>query len=113
MKLVRAYGSRWIAAGDAAQSFDPLSSQGIITAIIGGNNAAAALIAAHSSDFSALERLQDDLDARYASYLAERQRYYRAEQRWLERPFWQRRCNDLAPMTPGFRGRQAGAARPL
>ncbi len=99
MKLVRAYGERWIAAGDAAQSFDPLSSQGIITAIIGGNNAAAALIATHSSDPCALERFQDDLDGRYATYLAERQTYYRAEQRWVERPFWQRRCNDFLPMT--------------
>src|SRR5579863_3562377 len=68
MKLVRAYGERWIAAGDAAQSFDPLSSQGIMTAIVGGNNAAAALVAAHSTESSVLEKLQADLDARYASY---------------------------------------------
>lgn len=98
-RLVRAYGERWIAAGDAAQSFDPLSSQGIITAIIGGNNAAVALVAAHSSDSCALEKFQDDLDARYAAYLAERQTYYRAEQRWVERSFWQRRCNDFPSMT--------------
>ncbi len=99
MKLARASGERWIAAGDAAQSFDPLSSQGVVTAIIGGNNAAAAVIAAHSADPSALEEYQADLDAGYAAYLAERQRYYRAEQRWVERPFWQRRCNDVPPMT--------------
>ncbi len=97
MKLVRAYGERWIAAGDAAQAFDPLSSQGVVTAIIGGNNAAAALIAAHSSDSGALEKFQADLDAGYAAYLAERQTYYRAEQRWAERPFWRRRCHDFPP----------------
>jgi flavin-dependent dehydrogenase len=96
-KLVRAYGERWIAAGDAAQSFDPLSSQGITAAIIGGNNAAAALIAAHSSDTCALDKFQDDLDASYTRYLAERQIYYGAEQRWVERPFWQRRCKASPP----------------
>src|SRR5579863_8852913 len=97
MKLVRAYGSRWIAAGDAAQAFDPLSSQGIITAIIGGNNAAAALIANHAAEPCALEKLQADLDAGYAAYLGERQTYYRAEQRWEERPFWRRRHQDFLP----------------
>jgi flavin-dependent dehydrogenase len=94
-RLARSYGERWIAAGDAAQSFDPLSSQGIITAIVGGHNAAAALIATHSSDACALERLQADLDAKYASYLIERQTYYRAEQRWVDRPFWRRRHRDF------------------
>ncbi|MFZ3335768.1 MAG: tryptophan 7-halogenase [Xanthobacteraceae bacterium] len=98
MKLVRAYGERWIAAGDAAQAFDPLSSQGIVTAIVGGNNAAAALIATHSSDAYALEKFQADLDSSYAAYLAERQIHYRAEQRWVERPFWQRRCHDFTPI---------------
>jgi flavin-dependent dehydrogenase len=102
-RLVRAYGDRWIAAGDAAQSFDPLSSQGIMTAIIGGNNAAAALIASHSREPCALEKLQADLDARYAAYLSERQTYYRAEQRWAERPFWRRRHRDFPAEDKGSR----------
>ena len=107
-RLVRAYGDRWIAAGDAAQSFDPLSSQGIMSAIIGGNNAAAALIAARSADSCALEKLQADLDAKYGAYLAERQTYYRAEQRWVERPFWRRRHRDFPAEGKGSRvGRPA------
>jgi flavin-dependent dehydrogenase len=90
-RLLQAYGEGWIAAGDAAQSFDPLSSQGIMSAIIGGHNAAAALIAAHSSDHSALETYQAELDGQYGAYLTERLGHYRAEQRWNGRPFWQRR----------------------
>jgi hypothetical protein len=44
-----------------------------VTAIIGGNNAAAALIATHAADPCALEKLQaDHLDAGYAAYLCER-----------------------------------------
>ena len=104
-RLVRAYGERWIAAGDAAQSFDPLSSQGIVTAIVGGHNAAAALVAIHSSDRSVLEKLQADLDARYAAYLSERLTYYRAEQRWVARPFWQRRHRLLTASRASHVGR--------
>jgi len=59
------------------------------------NNAAAALIAAHSGDHDSLEQLQTDLDGKYAAYLVERQTYYRAEQRWRARPFWQRRHRDV------------------
>jgi flavin-dependent dehydrogenase len=95
-RLVRAFGERWIAAGDAAQAFDPLSSQGIMAAILGGHNAAAALIAAHSGDHDSPEQLQADLDGKYAAYLVERQAYYRAEQRWREWPFWQRRHRDVS-----------------
>jgi flavin-dependent dehydrogenase len=90
-RLLCAHGDNWIAAGDAAQSFDPLSSQGIMSAIIGGSNAAAALIAAHSSDHCALEQFQADLDGKYESYLAERHIHYSAEQRWKDYPFWHRR----------------------
>jgi flavin-dependent dehydrogenase len=90
-KLEKAYGRSWIAAGDAAQSFDPLSSQGIISAIIGGNNAAAALISAQTSGMCAFEEYQANLDTNYAAYLSERQSYYGLEQRWRDRPFWLRR----------------------
>jgi flavin-dependent dehydrogenase len=113
MRLVRAYGERWIAAGDAAQSFDPLSSQGIVSAILGGNNAAAALISAHSSDLCALEKFQADLDIGYAAYLAERQTYYRVEQRWVERPFWRRRHGEFAPTSVTRRERSIDLTRPL
>lgn len=81
--------------------------------ILGGNNAAAALIAAHSSDRCALEKLQADLDARYAAYLAERQVYYRAERRWVERPFWQRRHSDFPAERREFGAGQFAYTSPL
>jgi flavin-dependent dehydrogenase len=90
-RLIRAYGARWVAAGDAAQSFDPLSSQGIISAIVGGNNAAAALISSHSSSRWEMEEFQTGLDNKYTAYLDERRTHYLAEPRWKEHPFWRRR----------------------
>ena len=73
-------GDGWLAAGDAAASFDPLSSQGILTAVLMGREAA---------------RCVDDpaaFAARYrpivAHYEAERDAIYRLEQRWPTAPFW-------------------------
>ncbi len=90
-RLNRAHGAGWVAAGDAAHCFDPLSSQGILASIIGGNNAAAALIASHASDPEALGAYQAQLNVGYAHYLAERHRYYWDEQRWNQNRFWRRR----------------------
>jgi flavin-dependent dehydrogenase len=55
-QLELAYGPAWIAAGDAAHSFDPLSSQRILSALVSGNNAAAALVARHASPLRDLSR---------------------------------------------------------
>jgi flavin-dependent dehydrogenase len=91
MQLRCAYGPAWIAAGDAAQCFDPLSSQGILTAILGGNNAAAALVARQGADRDAFANYQSVLDRSYADYLKERHDHYAAESRWKDNVFWRRR----------------------
>ena len=76
-------GDGWLAAGDAAASFDPLSSQGILTAVLMGQEAARCVDDPHA--YSA--RYQ----AIVAHYEAERQATYRLEQRWPTAPFWTRR----------------------
>jgi flavin-dependent dehydrogenase len=76
-------GPGWLATGDAAASFDPLSSQGILTAVLMGREAA--------------RRIDDPAThaARYGEVIAdyERQRRatYRLEERWPTSPFWARR----------------------
>jgi flavin-dependent dehydrogenase len=76
-------GDGWLAAGDAAASFDPLSSQGILTAVLMGREAA--LCADHPAAYAARYR------AIVARYEAERRATYRLEQRWPIAPFWARR----------------------
>ncbi len=44
-RLERLHGTYWIACGDAAMSFDPLSSQGIYSAMVSGLSAARAILA--------------------------------------------------------------------
>jgi flavin-dependent dehydrogenase len=81
-RLVRFHGEGWIAAGDAAMSFDPLSSQGIVAALHAGTRAAQAILNDTLAEYEAT------LDAIYTRYLTNRDTYYAAEQRWPDSPFW-------------------------
>jgi flavin-dependent dehydrogenase len=82
-------GHGWLAVGDAAASFDPLSSQGILTAVLMGREAA---------------RCLDDPQAYAARYRAiiahnqaERLAIYQRAQRWPTAPFWARRHRGPTP----------------
>ncbi len=76
-------GPGWLAAGDAAASFDPLSSQGILTAVLMGREAARNIDepAAHAARYGEI----------VAAYERERRTMYEREQRWPAAPFWARR----------------------
>ncbi len=87
-------GAGWIAAGDAAIAFDPLSSQGIFTALYAGLHAARALHAHLTGDAGALAAYDRNLTAIYAAYLHHRAVFYRLESRWAQQPFWHRRRQD-------------------
>jgi flavin-dependent dehydrogenase len=90
-RLDRAYGDGWLATGDAALSCDPLSSQGILTALVTGVAAGEALHAALDGDGAALDRYAARLAAVRAAYERNRVDYYGLERRWPEEPFWVRR----------------------
>lgn len=81
------HGPNWLATGDAALSFDPLSSQGILTAITSGILAANAFLEEDLDGYSTY------LDATYDAYLKNLSEYYDLEQRWPDEPFWSRRMN--------------------
>jgi len=84
-RLDRVHGDGWLAAGDAAASFDPISSQGIMTAMQSGQQAAAALLNDAAASYAAA------VDAAWARYGGERASVYAQEQRWPDAPFWARR----------------------
>ncbi len=91
-RLVPAAGEGWIAVGDAASAFDPLSSQGILKALRSGIYAAYAagdLLA--KGDARGMERYRAFLDHEHAGYLRAKHRYYAQERRWPESEFWRRR----------------------
>jgi flavin-dependent dehydrogenase len=55
-RLDRAAGRAWIAVGDTASTWDPLSSQGIVEALRSGTSAATSVVDYLSTDTMALER---------------------------------------------------------
>jgi flavin-dependent dehydrogenase len=87
-RLTSVVGPDWLAAGDAAVSFDPLSSQGIMIALESALDAANAI--AEGGD-AALSRYASIITDRYRQDLVERARSYSAERRWPDAPFWHRR----------------------
>jgi flavin-dependent dehydrogenase len=89
--LDRFVGDGWIAAGDAALSFDPLSSQGILNALYTGMRAGEALAAHLAGDGGALGAYAARLDSIVEAYRRNWATYYALETRWPERPFWARR----------------------
>jgi flavin-dependent dehydrogenase len=95
-RLDRAAGEGWLAVGDAAMSFDPLSSDGISKGIKTAVRAAAAVSALLGGEADALQNYQDDLRHTFSEYLVARYRYYRAEKRWSNAPFWHRRGQRMA-----------------
>jgi flavin-dependent dehydrogenase len=90
-RLDRFVGDGWIAAGDAALSFDPLSSQGILTALYTGMRAGQALHAHLAGDETALAPYADRLEEIHRAYEQNRTVFYGFEQRWAQAPFWRRR----------------------
>ena len=83
-----AAGDGWLSAGDAALSFDPLSSMGIGYAIASGIQAAR-VAASPSPEMQ--RAYAADVRRHFDNYLARRGAYYAIEQRWPESAFWKRR----------------------
>jgi flavin-dependent dehydrogenase len=79
-------GDGWVACGDAALAFDPLSSQGLVGALASG------LAAADAIGSASVGAAMSDLAARHAEivsiYEARRRAAYATERRWTARPFW-------------------------
>jgi flavin-dependent dehydrogenase len=85
-------GDDWLAVGDAASRFDPLSSQGIVKALRSGIFASYAIgDLLLNGDKSGLRRYQRFVAEEFKSYAQTRLKYYRQEQRWPNSEFWRRR----------------------
>ena len=90
-RLDQVVGRNWIAAGDAAVAFDPLSSQGIFNAMYTGMQAGRALHAALTGDDTALSAYARRLDRIFHYYRDNLAMAYASETRWPDHEFWRRR----------------------
>lgn len=84
-------GDNWLAVGDAASSYDAMSSAGITKALMHGLAAGRALAAHLRGDVTALASYQERVFRDFNSYLGLHQQHYRGEHRFAQAGFWRRR----------------------
>ena len=98
--LRKSAGVGWAAIGDAAISFDPLSSQGIYNAMVTAMQLAKLLkneIFINGGKYnkeSIYERYELQIRQIWDQYLFHKNQFYGSEKRWKNKPFWSRRHID-------------------
>ena len=97
-RLVYFAGQQWAALGDAALSFDPISSQGIFNAMASAMQLADLMKKLdivnkieHDSQLQFKKLHQQQIEQVWHRYLDHKRYFYDQEQRWPNSPFWQRR----------------------
>ncbi|WP_158797932.1 lysine-epsilon-oxidase maturase LodB [Pedobacter sp. L105] len=83
--------TNFLAVGDAAAAFDPISSMGIGFAVSSACNAARAAGYFLEGDDSFVKSYAQSLKDIFANYKDLCKKYYHLEQRWPDAAFWQRR----------------------
>ncbi|GHA44845.1 NAD(P)/FAD-dependent oxidoreductase [Streptomyces purpurascens] len=96
LRLCPAAGPGWIAAGDAALAFDPLSSQGILTALHTGARAGRTVALCLSGQTAALDDYSRFLEGITDAYERHHAETYAQERRWPGHTFWERRSSTTA-----------------
>jgi flavin-dependent dehydrogenase len=107
--LVPCHGPRWIAVGDAALAFDPLSSQGIFHALYTGLRGGEAVADALDGRGNALTMYDHRLATIRTAYLRNRAMVYAGEPRWAGHPFWRRRSALRDPASTAVSPRDTAA----
>lgn len=83
-------GDGWVALGDAAATYDPLTGTGVTVALSKGLGLARLLLSEPSA--AAFARYEQAERAAFDDYLAVRRSIYQGETRWPDALFWQRRA---------------------
>lgn len=95
-------GEGWLAVGDAACTWDPLSSQGVMKSLQSGIDASLVIERHLKGDARVLSSYEALVHRSYSRYLDGRAAYYALEQRWPESPFWKAR-HEVLTLHPGQR----------
>lgn len=81
----------WMAIGDAALSFDPLSAQGLLSALFTGLASAEAADRHLSNCDGAFDEYIRTINGIFEAYRSHLNSWYKAEMRWSNAEFWRRR----------------------
>lgn len=100
-RLSQMAGNQWVALGDAAMSFDPLSSQGMFHAMASAMQFCDLIRQSDCishPDAQNMEQIKEEyteqMDQIWQQYRLHHRMYYLSEQRWKDNPFWSRRHGD-------------------
>jgi flavin-dependent dehydrogenase len=94
-RLEKTSGDGWLAVGDAATAFDPLSSLGIQKGLRSGIMASYAISDWFNGSLAGPEKYETLLSKEFEDYLVAKAEYYRQERRWEKSAFWQRRYDHI------------------
>ena len=86
--LNKTVGNNWLAIGDAASTYDPLMSQGIMKSITDALFAAQTIAKYFSGSADKLKEYHYVIATNYKQYLYTRKYFYHLEKRWPESSFW-------------------------
>ncbi|HET7230802.1 MAG TPA: tryptophan 7-halogenase [Longimicrobium sp.] len=86
-------GGGWVAAGDAAAAFDPISALGIGFSLRSGMEAARVAAAAAEGDDEPAAAYAESVTRIYQDYRSRHHGIYLQERRWPEGAFWARRAS--------------------
>ncbi len=84
-------GDNWLAVGDAAFAYDPISSYGIGSALGGGFYGGNAIADTLAGNREALLAYRLVTERAFEAYLPMLRHQYMQERRWCDSPFWSRR----------------------
>ena len=95
-KLDKIYGDYWMAVGDAAYTFDPISSYGITSALASGYYAGHALASVLENKKDAMQAYSYVIENAFQGYMEKLEAQYALESRWKESAFWKKRTTAMA-----------------
>ncbi len=81
-------GDNWLAIGDAASAYDPITSRGIVKSMTNALYSAEAINNHFNGVEGAITEFEEDVKTDYNYYLEIRHHYYSQEMRWPNSSFW-------------------------
>ncbi len=90
-RLVSFAGDGWLAVGDAAMAFDPISSQGLFNALYSGLLGAEFVYRRFAGENTDPQEYGEAMLRIWAAYVNHRSTWYGLERRWPQSVFWLRR----------------------
>jgi flavin-dependent dehydrogenase len=84
-------GQGWLATGDAASAFDPISGQGILASIFNAEKSSNAIYSWLSGDLEKISHYENHIKEAFDSYRKNLLLTYQSEKRWPDSMFWKTR----------------------